>query len=284
MAVPIAHVHGGEVTTGALDDNCRHAITKLSALHFVSTEVYRARVIQMGESPDRVFTVGAPFADELLQTERLPEATVGRQLGLSIEHPLALVAYHPATREDTDPGDVTQGILDAVAHHCRTVVVTAPNADPGWQRIAEVSRRFAEANDRVKVHKNLGSALMHSLMTVADVMVGNSSAGIHEAITFDLPAVNVGSRQAGRLRPSNVIDCQSDRAAIAEAVAEALRRPRLAAGTRGRSPFGSGHAAENIVRTLERYAPFGAGLLIKSFCDGDAVNAEIDRWNREERR
>ncbi|TFG47122.1 MAG: UDP-N-acetylglucosamine 2-epimerase (hydrolyzing), partial [Candidatus Brocadiia bacterium] len=222
VGVPIVHVHGGERTDGVLDDSCRHAITKLSSLHFVSTDVYRARVIQMGESPDRVFTVGAPLVDELMTVPLLTEPEVAGSLKLDIEHPLALVAYHPVTREKDDDGKICRLIMESVSTFCNTVIATAPNSDPGNRVIFDVMKAFAQKYNHVKLFTNLGSQRFLSLMSCAELMIGNSSSGIHEAASFKLPVVNVGSRQTGRLRPLNVVDCEPEVSSINKAVSLSL--------------------------------------------------------------
>ncbi len=278
--VPVAHLHGGERTDGALDDSCRHAITKLSSLHFVSTDVYRARVIQMGEAPDRVFTVGAPLVDELKCTELLGEGELVQRLGLQLDHPVALVAYHPATREDTDPGQVCQLILESIGRHCSTIVMTGPNHDSGYKKLDETMQTFVESHNNAKLFANLGSRNFLSVMACADIMVGNSSSGIHEAVSFGLPVVNVGSRQASRLRPRNVLDCAPDASSIEAAVSQALS-VEFRRGLAGlENPYGDGRAGERIVKILEQHVPF-INLLQKKFCDGAEVRTACAEWEHQ---
>ena len=256
VGIPIAHVHGGERTDGAMDDSFRHAITKLADVHFVSTEVYRERILQMGELPDRVITVGAPLVDQLLGSNVLPADELAGRLGIDLHPPVALVAYHPPTREPGDPGEIIRILLTTAAQLCQTVVVTAPNQDPGSGAIRSVASEYATRHPRVRYVTNLG-ADFPSMLKYADVMVGNSSAGIHEAAAFGLPVVNVGNRQASRLRPGNVIDCTPEEAAISAAMRKALSPEfRAQASVRGASAFGDGRAGERIVRDLEGLAPF----------------------------
>ncbi len=277
MGVPIAHMHGGERTEGALDDACRHAITKLSAVHFTSTDVYRARVIQMGEPPDRVFTTGAPLLDEVMQTTLLTERELEERLDFALIHPVALVAYHPATREHIDEGRACLDILTSVAD-CKTLILTAPNSDPGHESILQALQAYPTKHPHARLFANLGSQNFLSVMAHADLMIGNSSSGIHEAASFRLPVVNVGSRQAGRLRPRNVIDCAADYESIRSAVAKALSADFRRTLENLQNPYGDGHAGERIAAYLEKFAPFKESLLQKSFYDSPDVQAATHTW------
>jgi UDP-hydrolysing UDP-N-acetyl-D-glucosamine 2-epimerase len=281
LGVPIAHIHGGERTDGALDDACRHAITKLSSLHFVSTDVYRARVIQMGEPTERVFKVGAPLLDQVMAMGLLTEHDLADHLGLRIVHPVALVAYHPATREPSDASQVCHALLEGVAAQCKTIVLTAPNNDPGYQAILDEMKAFAGTHENTELFTNLGSQVFLSIMSHADVMIGNSSSGIHEAASFRLPVVNVGLRQASRLRPRNVLDCESEAAPIRKALSVALSSEFRESLADLQNPYGDGHAGERIVACLERFVPFKETILYKSFYDGPAVQAACLEWDRQ---
>jgi UDP-hydrolysing UDP-N-acetyl-D-glucosamine 2-epimerase len=278
VGVPIAHLHGGEVTEGALDDACRHAITKLSSLHFVATDVYRERVVQMGEQPERVFEVGAPFLDQILATELFDLDQMAERLSLDIEPPVAVVAYHPVTRAEGDDAAICHALLRALAERCATIILTAPNSDPGRDAIVNVMDDFQRGNGHARLYENLGSQQFLSLMALADVMVGNSSSGIHEAVSFSLPVVNVGSRQAGRLCPRNVIHCAEDYDAISTAVSQALTED-FRKGVLGiDNPYGDGRASERIVALLEQFAPSGRILLQKKFADGNSVAETAAAW------
>ncbi len=284
VGIPIAHLHGGERTDGALDDACRHALTKLSALHFVSTEVYRARVIQMGESPERVWVVGAPLLDEIMATRLLTEAQLTESLDLTIKHPLALVAYHPATREKIDSTHVIRCILDAVDSVCETIVLTAPNQDPGREAIWATMTEFTQTHHSSRLFANLGSQIFLSLMARADLMIGNSSSGIHESASFRLPVVNVGSRQSGRLRPLNVLDCVAEPFAIQRAVQRALSPAFRTRIQTLQNPFGDGQSGVRIVAHLERLAPFDKTFQQKMFQDGTEVIQAIQDWRQQHER
>lgn len=277
LNIPIAHIHGGERTDGAFDDACRHAITKLSSLHFTSTDVYRARIIQMGEYPNHVFAVGAPLVDEIISTSLLSKSEIEKRLKLRMERPIALVTYHPTTREQSDAGRVCKIMLDEIAGFCKTIIITAPNHDPGRETIIESIKTFVDLHDNTGFFDNLGGQTFISVMSRADIMIGNSSSGIHEAASFELPAVNIGSRQANRLHPRNVLDCEPDKASIKKGVSLALsdKFRRKISGLR--NPYGDGHAGERIVKCLEQFVPF-CNIRQKPFADGPDVRKATLKW------
>ena len=279
MGIPIAHIHGGERTDGAIDDVCRHAITKLSSLHFVSTDVYRARVIQMGETPEHVFTVGAPLTDEIRTTPLLTKQELTDNIGLRLDPPVALIAYHPTTYEQVDDSHICHLILKSVAEHCNTIIITAPNHDSGNEAIIDTMKDFTQAHENANLFANLGSQKFFSVMSFADLMIGNSSSGIHEAVSFHLPVVNIGSRQASRLRPRNVIDCKPHEDSIRKAISTALSYEFQKGLTELKNPYGNGNTGERIVRILERFSPFKSALK-KSFCDSPNVKTAVEEWSQ----
>ena len=263
--LPLAHVHGGEVSQGAIDDAWRHSMTKLSHLHFVSTDAHARRVVQMGEEPWRVIVSGAPALDEIREMPRLTAEELGRR-GLPVE-PALLVTFHPVTREPDAVREQTVALLEALADVELPLVFTSPNADAGGRSIASLIREFvARHPSRARLVESLGSAAYFSLMSRAAAMVGNSSSGIVEAASFHLPVVNVGSRQDGRTRAANVLDVAPQRDAIRAGIRRALE-PAFRAGLASLvNPYGSGHAAERIVRRL-RDVEIGPRLLVKRFHD-----------------
>jgi UDP-hydrolysing UDP-N-acetyl-D-glucosamine 2-epimerase len=264
--IPLAHIAGGQVTEGAFDDSIRHAVTKLAHLHFVSTEDSRRRVIQLGEDPDRVWTVGALGLDQIRRCPLLERDELEDQLGHRLGVPTLLVTYHPATR-GTPAADGARELvaaLDSVPD--ATVVFTATNADPGGQVIAEIVNGWAsERSDRAHVHSTLGSTRYLSLVREADVVVGNSSSGLIEAPALHTPTVNIGNRQRGRLVAASVITCLESSRSIAATIARALspEHQRLAATTT--SPYGDGRAAPRIRQILSSIEL--DGLLTKRFHD-----------------
>lgn len=248
--LPVAHIHGGEVTTGAFDDALRQSITKLSHLHFVSTDGARRRVLRLGEEAWRVTISGAPSLDNLRRVRLRTRQEVEVETGLRVPEQFALVTFHPATLEETDPATQMRALLDTLENDAIPAIVTMPNADPGGRAVRAVIEARAQSTSVVQSVENLGTDLYFSLMAHASAMVGNSSSGIIEAASFALPVVNIGSRQNGRERTGNVIDVAASREAIAAGLRRALM-PSFKASLAGMTnPYGDGHAAERIVERL----------------------------------
>ena len=239
--VPIVHVHGGEQTLGAFDDALRHAITKLSHLHLVSSEAHARRVRAMGEDPSSIHVVGAPGLDSAFRTDLPDRSALEATLGLPLTPPVVIVTVHPATL-DADPASAARAVSEAMDLVPATYVVTLPNTDPGAATVRDLLLVAASRDGRVAVDA-LGEARYWGLLRVADAVLGNSSSALVEAPAFGLPAVNVGGRQAGRDRAANVLDATADAPAVAEALLEALTpafrehartvRPTLADGRAG---------------------------------------------------
>ena len=267
FALPVAHIHGGEVSEGAMDNQIRHAITKLAHLHFASAEPHARRIAAMGEEPWRIHTVGAPGLDRLATTEPLPRAALARELGLPEAGPWLLVTFHPVTLEYRDTAAHIDELLAALEKTDGFIVITYPNADTAGRLIIERIEEFAGRHPRrCRLAKSLGERLYLSLLRHADLMIGNSSSGLIEAPSFGLPVVNVGSRQRGRLRGANVIDVEPSREDILRGI-EAAQVPafRARAGAAA-NPYGDGHAAPRIVDVL-RSVPIDARLVQKRFSD-----------------
>lgn len=266
FGIPIAHVHGGEVTEGAIDDALRHGITKIAHLHFTATQTYRDRVVQLGEEPWRVTVTGAPSLDNLKTVKLLSARELTERFGVPFEPAPLLVTFHPVTREVERTPEQIDALLAPLAASPLGIVFTMPNADTGGRLVAERIRAFVARTPRASILDNLGTAAYFSAMRAAAAMVGNSSSGIIEAPSFELPVVNVGSRQAGRVRAANVIDVEDDAASIARGLERALA-PSFRAGLRGsQNPYGDGHAADAIVARV-RDVPLDARLLRKRFHD-----------------
>lgn len=266
--IPVAHIHGGEVTVGAIDDALRHGITKIAHLHFTSTREYADRVIKMGEEPWRVTVSGAPSLDNLKQVPLLDGDEFFERFGVSLTPAPLLVTFHPVTREPEHTPAQIQALLESLETLALPVVFTLPNADAGGRLVAERIRAFVAQRRNAQIVDNLGTQGYFSIMRAAAAMVGNSSSGIIEAASFQLPVVNVGARQAGRARPRNVIDVADDRnpAAIASAIESAVT-PSFRASLQGmENPYGSGNAAATIVEKL-RETPMDDVLLRKRFYD-----------------
>ncbi|USN98900.1 MAG: UDP-N-acetylglucosamine 2-epimerase (hydrolyzing) [Phycisphaeraceae bacterium] len=258
-AVPIAHLHGGEITAGAVDNQFRYAITALANLHLVATERARARLIAMGESRDSVKRTGAPGLDHLTGFKPMPRAEFNASTGMTGEGVFLLVTLHPTTLDDTDPAAQARELLAAFDKTGAPCLITAANQDPGGGAINAVLR--AAARDRGWVFADaLGPGVYHSAMHHAAAMVGNSSSGIIEAATLGLPVVNIGERQAGRERSGNVIDCGHGADEIGDAIGQALAMGRREYA----NLYGDGHAGPRIVDALAAM-PLGAPFLRKRF-------------------
>ncbi|MDO8963198.1 MAG: UDP-N-acetylglucosamine 2-epimerase [Coriobacteriia bacterium] len=266
--VPIAHIHGGELTAGATDDAIRHAITKMSWLHFASTEEYRRRIIQLGEDPSRVYCVGAPGVDNALNTPLLTRAQLEADLGPVFGSRTALVTFHPVTLEDHSAPDQFASLAAALGSFPDlSVIVTKPNADAGNRDLFDALARFAEGHpESVRVFDSLGVSRYLSILAQADVCVGNSSSGIIESPALGTPTVDIGDRQAGRVSGASVLHCDPEEAAIRDAVARALTPEMQALAARRVTPYGDGRATHRIADILRSATP-GLGSIKKHFHD-----------------
>ncbi len=250
--VPIVHVHGGEETEGAIDNACRHALTKLSHLHLVSHATHAARVLQMGEQPETIRVVGAPGLDNQYRHDLPDRDAMTQQLGIPLEAPLALVTIHPTTLGDDPMAEVeaVAGAIERVAP--AACVITQPNADEGGESIRGFWRTWCAGRPRVALVDALGETAYWALLQQADVVLGNSSSGIVEAAPIGVPVVNVGDRQRGRLRFGRVWDVPPDARLVEQALREAVAAGRRSLG--GES-YPSGPAAPRIVAALEGWVP-----------------------------
>ncbi len=272
--IPIAHIHGGELTFGAIDDVLRHSITKISHVHFTSTREYAERVIQMGEEPWRVTVSGAPGLDNLSTFRRLSEQEMRDSFGMDIAARPVLVTYHPVTREADYAEAQLNNMLAALSSINMPLIFTSPNADAQGRRIIQIIRNFVAANDNARLIENLGTDAFFTLLECASAMVGNSSSGLIEAPSFALPVVNIGTRQEGRVRAANVIDVSGDAKAIGEAIQAAVRPEFRRQLTGMINPYGDGSAATTIIDKLESI-PIDQKLLVKRFHHVSGPGAEL---------
>ena len=266
FGLPVAHVHGGELTEGAIDDALRHSMTKLSHLHFVATVEYGRRVRQLGEEPWRVMVSGAPSLDGIHEAARLSPAELEERFDVVLTPPPLLVTYHPVTLEQERTERQVEALLQALEVSGLPLVFTAPNADAAGRAVTAMVREFVACHAGARLVTNFGRQGYCSMMRHAAAMVGNSSSGLIEAASFGLPTVNVGSRQAGRVRGRNVIDAGDGWDAIAAAIARAVSPDFRASLVGLRNPYGDGGAGECIAAMLAQ-VPLGASLLRKRFCD-----------------
>lgn len=270
--IPIAHIHGGETTEGLIDEAIRHSLTKMAQLHFTAADAYRRRVIQLGESPERVFVVGAPGLDNLRRLTLLDREQLEERLGISLTPPVLAVTYHPVTLCHEAPAKPMAALLAALAAFPQaSIVLTGSNADTNGRVIAQMIEDFvaARAGSAVAV-TSLGQLGYLSLLHHADCAIGNSSSGIMEAPSIGTPTVNIGDRQRGRLRAPSVIDCTETTSAIVAAIQRALEPHFQKVAERRESPFGDGQAASRMVQILRSY-PLD-NLLMKRFFDIEFVS------------
>jgi UDP-hydrolysing UDP-N-acetyl-D-glucosamine 2-epimerase len=261
LRIPIAHIEGGEISEGAIDDAVRNALTKMSHIHFTSTEGARARVIAMGEEPWRVHRAGAPSLDHLRRSRLLGIHELEQQLELDLQRPTAVVAYHPVTivRDTTQEAD---SLFAALREVDAQILFCYPNADAGSHALLERTRAFLSTRSDARIFVNLDSVAYWSLLRQVGLLIGNSSSGIMEAASFALPVVNVGFRQKGRERARNVLDAEPETRAILTKIGEAMSlefRESLAGMT---NPYGDGRASEKIVQVLTS-VPLSEELIVK---------------------
>ncbi len=249
LRIPIAHIEGGELSEGAIDDAVRNALTKMSHIHFTSTYAARERVISMSEEPWRVHRAGAPSLDHLRKSNLLGREALESRLGVELHQPTIVIAYHPVTllQDTTIEADA---LFSALAAQPEQLIFCYPNADAGSRSLISRIEDFLSARGRGKLFVNLPAVEYWSLLRCARMMIGNSSSGIMETASFALPTVNVGLRQKGRERARNVIDACAVSASIAEAVNKARSREFIDSLQGMKNPYGDGCASERIVEVL----------------------------------
>jgi UDP-hydrolysing UDP-N-acetyl-D-glucosamine 2-epimerase len=268
--IPIAHIHGGETSQGALDEGVRHSVTKLASLHFPATEVYRRRIVQMGEDPGRVFAYGAPGLDALRHLTPLTRPELEERLTFSLRSPVAIVTYHPVTLQHGSATRHIDALFSALTKAGLRAVFTKANADEEGRLINEKVAAFCAARPSdYRLFDNLGQLVYLSCLRHVDMMVGNSSSGLIEAPSFELPAVNIGDRQLGREKAANVIDVHSTAAEIVAGIRTALS-PEWRAGLAGMANPYAGREAESVslrIKEQLKRADLGIETLKKRFHD-----------------
>jgi UDP-hydrolysing UDP-N-acetyl-D-glucosamine 2-epimerase len=267
LRIPVAHIEGGEVSEGAIDDAVRNALTKLSHIHFTSTPAARQRVIALGEEEWRVHRAGAPSLDHLRRQTLLSRDEIEKRLELNLQTPTMLVAYHPVTIA-RDTLQEVDALFSALANLREQILFCYPNADAGSRALIERTKSFVAGRGHGKVFTNLDTVTYLSLLRRVDMLIGNSSGGIMESASFSLPTVNIGLRQQGRERPQNVLDAPADANSILHAIDRA-RTPEFRESLSGmENPYGEGRASETIVRVLTTVA-LSQTLLMKRHSELD---------------
>ena len=261
LRIAVAHIEGGEISQGAIDDAVRNAITKMAHIHFTSTQLARQRVVSMGEEAWRVHRAGAPSLDHLRRQKLFTGEELEARLQLDLSQPTILVAYHPVTiaRDTVREADA---VFAALRKTEGQIVFCYPNADAGSRNLMERAKAFCAERGLGRIFTNLDPLTYWSLLAQVDLLLGNSSSGIMEAASFALPVVNIGIRQQGRERARNVIDTDANEQAIVQAIGQATD-PEFREALQGmENPYGNGHAAETIVRVLTG-VPLSERLLMK---------------------
>ncbi len=265
--IMMAHIHGGEVTEGAVDDCVRHALTKMCFIHYAGTEVYRKRIIQLGEHPDRVFNYGTLSAENILTVPLLSDDDVRRSLNIDADRSFVMVTLHPETVNGSEPQRCAELLCECMGYYSDyDYIITASNPDAGGEVINEILERFSEKNKNCLFVRSLGmrrylSALKHALF-----VLGNSSSGILEAPILGTPTVNIGDRQKGRLMADTVINASFDKKSIKKAMACASKKKHLPTPM-----YGDGKTSEKIVASLKRFAESNVDLK-KTFFDISFIN------------
>ena len=271
MNIPVIHLYGGDITEGAIDDCIRHSITKMSYLHFPTNELSRRRIIQLGESPDRVFNYGATGIDNIIHTKIMSKNEVLTNVGLN-DCNYAICTYHPVTLEDCDIIKQITDFIEALSYFERyEFIITKSNSDFGGAIINRVLDEESEKRKNVHVFSSLGAQRYYSLMKYSEAVIGNSSSGIMEAPFFHVPTVNIGNRQRGRLQAESTINCNTDKESIINAIRCAFSDSYKKKCENVLSPYGGGDSAVLISKKIIEMI-FSPVDLKKHFYDIDLIN------------
>lgn len=263
MNVPIAHMNGGESTEGAIDEQIRHAITKMSHIHFPGSELYKEKIIKMGEEAWRVHNVGQAGIENIKKIKLLNKYELEKELKVGFNKPVFLITYHPATLDIDSIEKQIDNLFKAIKKFDAIYVFTYPNADFGSKIIIDKINAFCNENDNSYLYYSLGQKKYLSLLSVANVVIGNSSSGIIEAPIFKIPVVNIGDRQKGRLRSKNIIDTDYEDDSIYKAIDKALNDKKFIAGLQNiDNIYGNGETSTQIVKILKNLK-FSKTLLSK---------------------
>lgn len=266
--IPIIHMYGGETTEGAVDEAARHSITKMSALHFTSTEAYRKRVIQLGENPENVFCVGAVGIENIKKMQLLDKNALEESISFKLDKPYAVVTFHPVTLENDSAWAQFAELLKALDwHKDMKYIFTKANADANGRIINKMIDDYSASNDNVAAFESLGSLRYLSALKYAAMVIGNSSSGIVEAPSFGIPTINIGDRQKGRIQAASVINVRPDSKEIAEAIDLANSPEFRAKAASVVNPYGDGNTTDKIVKIIKDKFANGGFELKKKFFD-----------------
>jgi len=245
--IPLVHIAGGETTEGAIDEVFRHSITKMSYLHFASTEEYRRRIIQLGEDPKRVFNTGALGVENVKKVKCLTKKQLGDDLAFTLDKPYGVVTFHPVTREKESALKQLNELLNVLRRHDEMkFIITKANADPEGEKINEALESFVKENDHCILVASLGTLRYFSAIRYSACVIGNSSSGIVEVPSFNKPTVNIGDRQKGRIQADSIINCKPEEKEIEKALKKALNYEGKTV-----NPYGNGRTSDKMVKILK---------------------------------
>lgn len=264
--IPIVHIGGGDTTEGAADECYRHSISKMALLHFPTNETYRKRIIQMGESPERVLSVGSLSIEKILNTNFIDKEVLGKQIGLKLNKPFAVATFHPVTLENNTGEQQILALLDACAlFNDMQFIFTKANADAGGDKINEIIEKFVTSHDNMICVSSLGSLRYFSALHEAEFVIGNSSSGITEAPSLHLPTINIGDRQKGRIQAESTINCEPVKSDIINAIKEARSANMKSLCKTVVNPNGDGKTSSKIIQYMKNYIDNNELSVKKSF-------------------
>lgn len=266
--IPIIHLHGGETTEGAIDEAIRHAITKMSYIHFTSTEAYKKRVIQLGEEPERVFNVGAMGVENACNVPLLSKKELEDSLGFVLDKPYAVVTFHPVTLEQNSARRQAEELIKAMKN-CKDMkfIITKANADADGRVINSLCETFATENENVALYDSLGMKRYLSALKYSCMVIGNSSSGLIEAPSFHVPTINIGDRQKGRIQGETILNCEPEADSILDAIQKGKSETFLEQIKNVSNPYGDGNTSDKIVETLKKLFQNGRMQVMKKFYD-----------------
>lgn len=269
LNIPIAHLHGGEVTLGAYDEFFRHGITKMSCLHFTSCEEHRKRVIQLGEEPSRVFNVGAIGIENIKNMKLLTKQELSKSINFDIKGKYALVTFHPVTLEKQSVSFQCDALIEAIKQiKDLQFIITKANADDGGRVINEKLERLEkDFPEKVSVYTSLGQLRYLSAMKYSELVLGNSSSGLIEAPSFHVPTVNIGNRQKGRMHGKSVVNCDVDTGKIVSAIELVRSTDWRKRNLQDENPYGTGETSDKIIAAMKKYLDTHDKGIVKSFFD-----------------
>lgn len=267
MRIPILHICGGETTEGALDEAIRHSITKMSFLHFTTTEIYRKRVIQLGEDPERVFCVGSLGVENIMKEQLMSLKQLEDSIEFDLSGGYAVVTFHPVSLENSQAGKQFKELLSTLGRFKMKYIITKANADFGGREINRMIDEYAEHHRNVFAIESLGMKRYLSAVRSARLVIGNSSSGISEVPSFHIPTINIGDRQRGRIQAASVINCKPEREDIFRAINKGLSENFMDEIKDIENPYGDGNSSDKIIEAIEKNILDGVIDLKKKFYD-----------------